>query len=77
MGRVVYQLDLSEELSQIHNTFHVSLLVKCLADDSTMVPLEDIQVYDQLNYIKRPVAILDRNMKTLRNNSDELIKVQW
>lgn len=48
-----------------------------MADDSTMVPLEDIQVYDQLNYIKRPVAILDRNMKTLRNNSDELIKVQW
>ena len=58
-------MDLLEELSQIHNTFHVSQLRKCLVDDSTMVPLEDIQVDDHLNYIERPMVILDRRTKTL------------
>nr|KAJ0204071.1 hypothetical protein LSAT_V11C500265800 [Lactuca sativa] len=76
VGRVAYHLDLPEELSQIHRTFHVSQLRKCLVDDSTVVPLEDIQVDDRLNYIKRPVAILDQKTKTLRNKVVELVKVQ-
>ena len=55
--------------------FHVSQLWKFLVDDSAVVPLEDIQVDDRLNYIKRRVAILDRKMKTLRNKVVELVKV--
>ena len=46
-------------------------------DDSAVVPLEDIQVDDSLNYIERPVAILDRKSKDLRNKRVELVKVQW
>ena len=46
-------------------------------DDSTVVPLEDIQVADCLNYIERPLAILDRKTNTLRNKVVELVKVQW
>ena len=42
-----------------------------------MVPLEDIQVDNSLNYIERPVAILDRKSKNLRNKKVELVKVQW
>ena len=42
-----------------------------------MVLLEDIQVDDGLNYIERPMVILDRKMKTLRNKVVELVKVQW
>ena len=76
VGRVAYHLDLLAKLSQIHSTFHVSQLRKCLVDDSTVVPLEDILVDDRLN-VKRPVAILDRKKKTLRNKVVELVKVQW
>ena len=75
--RVAYQLDLPIELSQIHITFHVSQLRKCLVDDSTLVPLEDIEVDDSQNYIERPVAILDRKLKDLRNKRVELVKVWW
>ena len=77
VGRVAYRLDHSAELSQIHSTFHISQLQKCLVDDSAFVPLEDIQVDDHLNYIERPVAILDRKTKTLRNKVVELVKVYW
>ena len=67
LARVTYRPDLLAELSQIHNTIHVSQLRKFLVDDSVVFPLEDIQVDGSLNYIKRPVAILDGKTKDLRN----------
>ena len=77
VGKVAYRLDLPAELSQIHITFHVSQLRKCLVDDSPVLSLEDIQVDDSLNYIEHPVASLDRKSKDLRNKRVELVKVQW
>ena len=49
VGWVVYRLDLPEQLIQTQNTFHVSRLRECLANDSVVVQLEDIQVDDRLN----------------------------
>ncbi|KAD3069391.1 hypothetical protein E3N88_37271 [Mikania micrantha] len=66
-----------DELSGIHNTFHVSYLRKCLADESAYVPLEDLEIDDKLNYVEKPVAILDRKVKQLRNKSLNQVKVQW
>lgn len=51
--------------------------LKCLVDDSVVVSLEDIQVDDFMNYIERPIAILDKKKKTLRNKVMGLAKVQW
>ena len=43
-------------------------------DDSAVILLEYIQVDDRLNYIERPMVILDRKTKTLRNKVVELVK---
>ena len=77
MGKVAYRLDLPAEHSKIYNTFDVSQLRKCLVDDSVVVPLEDIQVDECLNYIERLVAILGRKSKNIKNKKVELVKVQW
>ncbi|GJT79720.1 hypothetical protein Tco_1054062 [Tanacetum coccineum] len=38
VGEVSYKLELPEELSRVHNTFHVSNLKKCYADKPLAVP---------------------------------------
>ncbi|GJY56439.1 putative reverse transcriptase domain-containing protein [Tanacetum coccineum] len=40
VGEVAYKLELPEELSRVHNTFHVSNLKKCHADEPLAVPAE-------------------------------------
>ena len=67
LGRVVHRLDLPEEISQIHNTLHLSQFWKCSVDDSVEVLLYKIQVDDGLTCIERPVAVLDRRTETLQN----------
>nr|GEU35908.1 putative reverse transcriptase domain-containing protein [Tanacetum cinerariifolium] len=41
---ITYRLRLPEELSSVHDTFHVSNLKKCLADANMHVPLDAIKV---------------------------------
>ena len=60
VGKVAYYLDLPDELSQIHKTFHVSQLQKCFTDEAVVISLDDIQVDENLNYIERTIAIWDR-----------------
>nr|GEY37511.1 hypothetical protein [Tanacetum cinerariifolium] len=44
VGKVAYKLELSQELSRVHHTFHVSNLKKCYADEPLVMPLEGIYV---------------------------------
>lgn len=73
--KVTYRLDLLEELSQIHKTFHVSHLRNCIMDESAIIHLEDIYIDECLNYVEKPVVILDKKTKTLINNVISLVKV--
>ncbi|GKF72595.1 hypothetical protein Tco_0208709, partial [Tanacetum coccineum] len=40
VGEVAYKLELPEELSKVHNIFHVSNLKNCYADDPLAIPLD-------------------------------------
>ncbi|KAJ9565618.1 hypothetical protein OSB04_001584 [Centaurea solstitialis] len=77
VGKVAYRLELLDVLGQIHDKFHVSQLRKFLTDESAHVPLDDIQVDESLNYIERPVAVLERKVERLRNKEIGIVKVQW
>ena len=48
-----------------------------MVDDLVVVPTDEIQVDERLNYLERSVAILDRMMKTLRNKVVSLGKIQY
>ncbi|GJS82887.1 putative reverse transcriptase domain-containing protein [Tanacetum coccineum] len=60
---VAYKLELPDELRGIRNTFHVSNLKKCLADENLIIPLEEIQLNDKLHFIEEPVKIMDCEVK--------------
>ncbi|GKE15827.1 putative reverse transcriptase domain-containing protein [Tanacetum coccineum] len=52
VGAVAYKLELPQELSRVHNTFHVSNLKKYYSDDPLVVPLEGLQVDDKLHFVE-------------------------
>ncbi|GJV09558.1 putative reverse transcriptase domain-containing protein [Tanacetum coccineum] len=59
---VMLKLELLDKLCRIHNTFHVSNLKKCLADENLVIPLKEIQLDDKLHFIEEPVEIMDREI---------------
>nr|GFA10115.1 putative reverse transcriptase domain-containing protein [Tanacetum cinerariifolium] len=63
---VSYKLDLSEELSRVHNTFHVSNLKKCDANEPLVVPFDGLHVDDKLHFVEEPVEIIDCKVKQLK-----------
>nr|GFB78893.1 putative reverse transcriptase domain, ribonuclease H-like domain, aspartic peptidase domain protein [Tanacetum cinerariifolium] len=63
IGDVAYKLDLPEELSRVHNTFHVSNLRKCHADKPLAVPLDGLHFDDKLQFVEELVEIVDREVK--------------
>ncbi|GJV50725.1 putative reverse transcriptase domain-containing protein [Tanacetum coccineum] len=77
IGAVAYKLELPQELSRVHNTFHVSNLKKCYSDDPLVVPLEGLQVDDKLHFVEEPVEIMDREVKQLRQSRVPIVKVRW
>ncbi|GJY47515.1 putative reverse transcriptase domain-containing protein [Tanacetum coccineum] len=60
VGKVAYRLELPQELSRVHHTFHVSNLKKCYADEPLVMPLEGIHVDDKLQFVEEPVEIMER-----------------
>ncbi|GKA84488.1 putative reverse transcriptase domain-containing protein [Tanacetum coccineum] len=74
---VAYKLELPQQLSRVHNTFHVSNLKKCLSDESLVIPLEELRVDDKLHFVEEPVEVMDRKIKQLKRSRIPIIKVRW
>nr|GEU46093.1 putative reverse transcriptase domain-containing protein [Tanacetum cinerariifolium] len=74
---VAYILELPKEIRGIYNTFHVSYLRKCLADESSVITLDDIEINTEITTQEEPVAILGRKSRQICNKQISLVKVQW
>nr|GEV43426.1 putative reverse transcriptase domain-containing protein [Tanacetum cinerariifolium] len=74
---IAYRLEFPEQLSMVHSTFHVSKLKKCMADEPLVIPLDEIQVDDKLNFIEEPVEIMDHEVKRLKQSHHPIVKVSW
>ncbi|GKE20557.1 hypothetical protein Tco_1432069 [Tanacetum coccineum] len=76
VGSVTYKLELPQELSRVHNTFHVSNLKKCYADEPLAVPLDGLHFDDKLQFIEDSVEIMDHEVKQLKQSRIPIIKVR-
>nr|GEX52996.1 putative reverse transcriptase domain-containing protein [Tanacetum cinerariifolium] len=67
----------AQQLSRVHNTFHVSNLKKCLSEKSLMILLDELRIDDKLHFIEEPVEIMDCEIKKLKRSRIPIIKVRW
>ena len=77
IGHFAYRLKLPQELEKVHDVFHVSNLKKCLADDTLVIPLDEIELNTDLHFIVEPIEIMDREIKKLRQSCIPIMKVRW
>jgi hypothetical protein len=76
-GEVAYQLSLPENLSTVHDVFHVSQLKKCLRVLEEQLPADDLEVQEDLMYIEKPTQILETADRVTRRNTIRMCKVKW
>ncbi|GJZ06092.1 putative reverse transcriptase domain-containing protein [Tanacetum coccineum] len=74
---VAYKLELPQELRRVHNTFYVSNLKKCYADEPLAVPLDGLHIDEKLHFVEEPVKIMDHEVKRLKQSRILINKVRW
>nr|GEV56708.1 hypothetical protein [Tanacetum cinerariifolium] len=77
VGTVAYRIELPEQLSRLHSTFHVSNLKKCLSDEPLAILLDEVHIDDKIRFVKEPVEVMDREVKQLKQSRIPSIKVRW
>jgi hypothetical protein len=75
-GEVAYQLELSSQFSDMHDVFHVSQLKKCLRVPEEQLPMEDLDIKEDLSYQEYHVNILETSERVTRNKRIKMCKVQ-
>jgi hypothetical protein len=76
-GEVAYQLNLPKDLSAVHDVFHVSQLMKCLCVPEEQLPVEGLEVQEDLTYIEKPTQILETANRVTRRNTIRMCKSIW
>ncbi|GJU45917.1 putative reverse transcriptase domain-containing protein [Tanacetum coccineum] len=57
------ELELPQELSRVHHTFHVSNLKKCHVDEPLVVPLDGLHIDDKLYFIEENIEIRSQKVE--------------
>ncbi|GJT54768.1 putative reverse transcriptase domain-containing protein [Tanacetum coccineum] len=79
IGPVAYKLELPEELSNVHNTFHVSNIKKCLSNESLVILMKELRLDEKHNFVEEPVEIMDcespklnRSLQPIKDDSQDV-----
>jgi hypothetical protein len=76
-GKVAYRLKLPEQLSVVHNVFHVSQLKKCLQVPDQVVDVDGVELELDLTYSEYHARVLDRKDRVTRSRIIKWYKIQW
>jgi hypothetical protein len=76
-GEVAYQLELPENLSRVHDVFHVSQLKKCLCVPEEQISLDELTVKEDLTYEEFPIKIIETTERVTRSQVIKMCKVSW
>nr|GFA73310.1 putative reverse transcriptase domain-containing protein [Tanacetum cinerariifolium] len=63
VGFIAYKLELPQELSRVHSTFHVSNLKKCYFDEPLAVPLDRLHIDEKPYFVEELIEIVDQEVK--------------
>ena len=75
VGPLAYRLSLPPELTRIHNVFHVSMLRQYRSDPSHILKDSEVEIFDNLSYVEKPIRIVDHKVKQLRKRDIPMVKV--
>nr|GEY80360.1 reverse transcriptase domain-containing protein [Tanacetum cinerariifolium] len=74
VGAIAYKLELPQELSRVHSTFHVSNLKKCYSDKPLAFLYVGLHIDDKLHFVEEPIEIMDREVKRLKQSRISIFK---
>jgi hypothetical protein len=75
-GEVAYQLSLPEGLSAVQDVFHVSQLKKYLRVPEEQLPVEGLEVQEDLTYIEKPTQIHETADRVTQRKTIRMCKVR-
>lgn len=75
VGKVAYRLALSQELSRVHNVFHILQLRKFVGDPSKIVQIDQVELNENLQYKIYLIHIIDTKIRVMHNREVPLVKV--
>nr|GEZ17721.1 putative reverse transcriptase domain-containing protein [Tanacetum cinerariifolium] len=76
VGSIAYKLELLQEPSRVHNTFYLSNLNRCHADEPLAVPLDRLHFDDKFDFVEEPIEIVDQEDKWLKRSRIPIVKVK-
>ncbi|KAK4845284.1 hypothetical protein QYF36_003122 [Acer negundo] len=77
VGAMAYRLALPQQLSRIHDVFHVSMLRKYIIDPTHVLTKQPVKLKEDLTYKEELIEILDRREQVLHTQVFPLVKVLW
>ncbi|XP_028068080.1 uncharacterized protein LOC114270708 [Camellia sinensis] len=77
INSVTYRVALPPVMEHMHNVFHVSMFRGYLRDLLHVIEPNHVLLKDDYTYEERPMYIVNRRIKRLKNMEIPLVKVDW